>query len=114
MAAADLTPWGLILACFLGGFLFPPFSSSVPSVRRDRKNENSSRLLLSCPLKYALRFYYVAASALHSKLHGLAHNRCSVSELIDEWMSSEMKVHSNVIHNTPNWSHPNVYQLMNG
>lgn len=56
----------------------------------------------------------MAASALLSKLHGLAHNRCSVSELIDEWMSSEMKVHSNVIHNTPNWSHPNVYQLMNG
>ena len=56
----------------------------------------------------------MAASALHSKLRGLAHNRCSVNELIDEWMSSEMKVHSNVNHNIPNWSHPNVYQLMNG
>lgn len=56
----------------------------------------------------------MATSAFHSKLHGLAHNRCSVSELIDEWMSSEMKVHSSVIHNTSDWSHPNVYQLMNG
>ena len=92
----------------------PSILTSVPSVRWDQKNEDSSRLLLSCPLKDALRFYYMAASALHSKLRGLAHNRCSVNELIDEWMSSEMKVHSNVNHNIPNWSHPNVYQLMNG
>ena len=76
---------------FSKSFLFPPFSIQSHLVRLDQKDKDPSRLLPSSLLKYALRFYYMAASVLRSRLHGLAHNRRSISDLIDEWMSSEMK-----------------------